>query len=74
LAGRRRITVAASSDLCRGEAEHGPRRGVEERGKHRGIPVSQSQAKLTMAKAMAEVQRRRQNGEATAGEGSAAVG
>jgi hypothetical protein len=36
-------------------------RGVEERGNHRGFPVLQAQAKLTVAKALAEVQRRRRS-------------
>jgi hypothetical protein len=59
LAGRRRITAAASSDLPRGEVEHGPGSGVEERGNHCGFPVHQAQVKLAVAKALAEVQRRR---------------
>jgi hypothetical protein len=67
LAGRRRIAAAASSDLPRGEVERRPGRGVEERGNHRGFLVRQAQAKLTVPKALAEVQRRRQNGEATTG-------
>jgi hypothetical protein len=57
LAERRRIMVAASFDLRRGEAERGPGRGVEERGNHRGFPVHQALAKLTVAKALPEVQR-----------------
>jgi hypothetical protein len=57
LARRRRIAAAASSDLRMGEAERGPGRGVEERGNHRRFLVRQAQAKLTMAKAQAEVQR-----------------
>jgi hypothetical protein len=69
LAGRRRIAAAASSDLPRGEVERGPGRGVEERGNHRGFLVRQAQAKLPVPKALAEVQRRRQNGEATTGGG-----
>jgi hypothetical protein len=59
--------VATSSDLRRGEVERGLGRGVKERGNHRGFPVRQVQVKLTMAKALAEVQRRRQNNEATTG-------
>jgi hypothetical protein len=66
LAARRRI-AAASSDLRRGEVEHGPGRGVEERGHDHGFPVRQAQAKITVAKALAEVQRQRHNGEATTG-------
>ena len=58
LAGRRRITTAASSNLHRGEVECRPGRGFEERGNHHGFPVRQAQAKLTVAKALAEVQRR----------------
>jgi hypothetical protein len=49
------------------QAEHGPGRGVEEMVNHCGFPVRQAQAKLTVAKALAEVRRRRQNDEATAG-------
>jgi hypothetical protein len=66
-AERRRITAAASSDLRMGEAERRPDRGVEERGNHRGFPVCQAQAKLTVAKALAKVRRRWQNGKATMG-------
>ncbi|KAL5661073.1 hypothetical protein ACJX0J_028198, partial [Zea mays] len=55
-----------------GEVERKSGRGFEERGNHRGFPVCQAQAKLTMAKALAEVQRRQQKGEATAGGGVAA--
>jgi hypothetical protein len=51
--------VATSSDLSRGEVERGLGRGVKERGNHCGFSVSQVQAKLTVAKALAEVQRRR---------------
>jgi hypothetical protein len=67
LARRRRIVAATSSDLRKGEVERGPGRGVEERGNHREFPVRQAQAKLTVVKALAEVQRRRQNDEATTG-------
>jgi hypothetical protein len=74
LAGRRRIAAAASSDLRRGEAEHGPRRGVEERGNHHRFSVCQAPVKLTVAKALAEVQRRQQNGETTAGRGALRLG
>jgi hypothetical protein len=56
LAGRQRIAAAASSDLRRGEVEREPGRGVEERGNRRGFPVRQAQAKLTVAKALADVQ------------------
>jgi hypothetical protein len=66
LAGRRRIEAAANSDLRREDAERGPGDRVEERGNHCGFPVCQAQAKLTAAKALAEVQRRWWNGEATA--------
>jgi hypothetical protein len=72
LAGRRRITTAASSNLRRGEVERRPGRGFEVRGNHHGFPVRQAQAKLIMAKAVAEVQRRQQNGEATTGGGATA--
>jgi hypothetical protein len=64
--------TAASSNLRRGEVERRSGRGFEERGNHHGFPVRQAQAKLTMAKALAEVQRRQQKGEATAGGGAAA--
>jgi hypothetical protein len=66
LAGSRRITAAANSDLRREEVERGSGRGVEERGNHRGFLVRQAQAKLTVAKALVEVLWRRWNGEATA--------
>jgi hypothetical protein len=66
LAGRRRIAAAANSDLCREEAERGPGGRVEERGNHCGFPVHQAQAELTVAKALAEVQRRRQGGNSSA--------
>jgi hypothetical protein len=56
-----------SSDLRRGEVEHRLGRGFEERGNHRGFPVCQAQAKLIVAKVLAEVHRRQQKGEATAG-------
>jgi hypothetical protein len=56
--------VAANSDLRREDAEHGPSGRVEERGNHSGFLVHQVQMKLTMAKALAEVMRRRQNSEA----------
>jgi hypothetical protein len=59
--------AVASSDLRRGDVERGPDRGVEERGNHHGFPVRQGQAKLTVAKALVEVQRRRRNDEATTG-------
>jgi hypothetical protein len=65
LAGHRRITVAANSDLRREEVERGPGRGIKERGNHHGFLVHQAQAKLTVGKALAEVQRRRRNGEGT---------
>jgi hypothetical protein len=71
LAGRQGIAVAVSSDLCRGEVERGPGRGVEERGNHRGFLVRHAHVKLTVAKALAEAQRRQWNGEAKRG-GSAA--
>jgi hypothetical protein len=74
LAELRRITAAMSSDLRREEAERGSGRRVEERGNHRGFLVRQAQAKLNVAKALAEVQQRRQNDEATAGGGGAAAG
>ena len=57
LAGRRRIVTAASSDLCRGEAKCGQGREVKERGNHRGFLVRQALAKITVAKALAEVLR-----------------
>jgi hypothetical protein len=57
LAGRRRIAAAASSDLRKEEAERRPGSRVEERGNHCGFPVCQAQAKLTVAKALAKVQR-----------------
>jgi hypothetical protein len=64
---------AANSDLRREEVERGLGRGVEERENHRRFPVRQAQAKLTVAKALAEVRRQRWNGEATArGSGVAA--
>jgi hypothetical protein len=59
LAARRRIATVGSSDLCRGEAERGPGRGVEETGNHRGFLVRQAQAKLTVAKELAGVRQRR---------------
>jgi hypothetical protein len=65
LAGRRRIAAAANSDLRREEVERGPGRGIEKRGSHRGFLVCQAHAKLTVDKALAEVQWRRRNGEAT---------
>jgi hypothetical protein len=71
LVGHRRIAAAVSSDLHRGEAELRPGRGVEERGNHHGFQVRQAPAKLTVTNMLAEVQRRRQNDEATAGEGAA---
>jgi hypothetical protein len=74
LAGRRRITAVASSDLHREEAKRGSGRRVEERGNHHGFPVRQARAKLTMAKALADVQRRRQTHELTTREGGAAAG
>jgi hypothetical protein len=55
LAGRRRIATTASSDLGRGEGEHKPGRGVEERGNHHGFPMRKAQVKLTVAKALVEV-------------------
>ena len=55
MAERRRIVVAADSDLRREEAERGPGGRVEERRNHYGFPVHQAQAELTMAKALAEV-------------------
>jgi hypothetical protein len=42
LTGRRGITAAASSNLRRGEVEHGPGRGVEERGKTQRVPGAQN--------------------------------
>jgi hypothetical protein len=66
LAGHRRITAAANSDLRREEAKRGPGGRVEERGNHCGFPVRHAQAKITMAKVLAEVQRRRRNSEAMA--------
>jgi hypothetical protein len=74
LVGRRRIAVVASSDLCREEVEHRPGRKVEERGNHRVFPVRQAQAKLTVDKALAKVQRRRQNCKAIAREGDTTAG
>jgi hypothetical protein len=65
LAGRRRIAAAANSDLRREEAERGPGGRVEERGNHSGFLVRQAQVELAVAKALAEVQRRWRNGEAT---------
>jgi hypothetical protein len=74
LAERRRIAAIVSSDLCREEAKRGPGRRVEEMGNHRGFLVRQAQAKLTMAKALAEVQRRQQNSEEIAGGSGTAAG
>jgi hypothetical protein len=65
LAGRRRITAAANSDLRREKAKCGPGGRVEERGNHCGFPVRQAQAELTVAKALAEVSRRWRNSEVT---------
>jgi hypothetical protein len=39
-----------------GEVERGPGRGAEERENHRGFSVRKAQAKLTVAKAVAEAQ------------------
>jgi N-formylglutamate amidohydrolase len=64
----------ANSDLRREEAERGPGGRVKERGNHCEFPVRQAQAELTVAKALAEVLRRRWNGEATTrGNGSVAA-
>jgi hypothetical protein len=57
--------VAANSGLLREEVKRGPGGRVEERGNHSGFPMRQAQAKLTVAKALAEVQRQRRNSEAT---------
>jgi hypothetical protein len=74
LAGRQRIAAAASSNLRREEAERGPGSRVEEWGNHSGFPLHQAQVKLNVAKALAEVQRRRQNDEAKTRGGGAAAG
>jgi hypothetical protein len=66
LAGCRRIATATNFDLRREEAERGPSGRVEERGNHCGFPVHQAQAELTMAKALVEVQQRRQGGNSSA--------
>jgi hypothetical protein len=74
LARRRRIAGAVNFDLRREEVERGLGRGIDERGNHHGFLMRQAQAKLTVAKALAEVQRRRRNGEATARGSDAAAG
>jgi hypothetical protein len=65
LARQRGTATAANSDLRKGEVERGPNRGVEERGNHRRFLVCKAHVKLTVAKALAEAQRRRRNGGAT---------
>jgi hypothetical protein len=57
LAGQGEIVAAANSDLCRGEVECGPGRGINERGNHCGFPVHKAPAKLTVAETMVEAQR-----------------
>jgi hypothetical protein len=74
LAGRQRIAAAASSNLRREEDERGPGSRVEEWGNHSGFLVHQAQVKLTVAKVLAEVQRRWQNDEAKTRGGGAAAG
>jgi hypothetical protein len=67
MAGRQETMAVANSDLCRGEVEHGPGKGIDEMGNHCVFPVHKAPAKLTVAETTVEAQRGRRNNGAIEG-------